>query len=117
MKLEALIAYLASRTQIRGKKALQKLVYFCREAGVPLYATYRLHVYGPYSNEVAEELRTAVDKEIVAIDQDGFTFFAGSACQLCLNEYRRDIGLYRDEIERVLACFGPCSPVELELYA
>lgn len=65
MELEALIAYLVDRTAIiRGKKAIQKLVYFCSEAGVPVYASFRMHIYGPYSNEVAEEIGEAIAKEI-----------------------------------------------------
>lgn len=117
MELEALIAYLADRTAIRGKKALQKLVYFCREAGVPVYATYRLHIYGPYSNEVAEELGEAVAKEILRLDYDGFSFTAGTSCRKYLDGHRRTIELHREKIDRVLEKLGQFSPMALELYA
>ena len=64
MQLEGLIAYLVN-TKMSAEKALQKLVYFCSEAGVPMHARYRMYIYGPYSNEVAEELAEAITKEIV----------------------------------------------------
>lgn len=117
MELEALIAYLADRTVIRGKKALQKLVYFCRETGVPVYATYRLHIYGPYSNEVAEKLGEAVTKEIIKLDHDGFSFTAGTSCREYLTRHQRAIELHQEKIDKVLEKLGKFSPLALELYA
>lgn len=117
MKIEALIAYLADKTVIRGKKALQKLVYFCTETGVPVYASFRMHIYGPYSNEVAEELIEAIAKEIVKLDYDGFSFTKGTACQEYIDKYQQDIDAYRAQIDRVLDTFGRYTPLELELYA
>lgn len=117
MELEALIAYLADRTVIRGKKALQKLVYFCRETGVPVYATYRLHIYGPYSNEVAEELGEAVTKEIIKLDHDGFSFAAGTSCRKYLTKHQHALERHREKIDQVLEKLGKFSPLALELYA
>ncbi|SHM87749.1 hypothetical protein SAMN05660826_02227 [Caldanaerovirga acetigignens] len=117
MKLEALIAYLADKTVIRGKKALQKLVYFCTEIGVPVYASFRMHIYGPYSNEVAEELSEAITKEIIKLSYDGFSFTKGNTCQKYIDEHKQDIDAYRAKIDRVLDTFGKLSPLDLELYA
>jgi hypothetical protein len=117
VELQALIAYLASRVKIRGKKALQKLVYFCQEAGVPLYATYRLHIYGPYSNEVAEELGEAVAKEILRLDLDGIGFLPGTSCAEYVGQQWEIIAPHRAAIEGVLEKLGGLSPLELELYA
>lgn len=117
MKLETLIAYLADQTKIRGKKALQKLVYFCAEAGVPLYVNFRLHIYGPYSNEVTEELGEAVTKEIVKVSPDGYTFSKGVSGDKYLARDRGNIEAHREKIQKVLDTFGRFSPLELELYA
>lgn len=117
MKLEALIAYLADKTVIRGKKALQKLVYFCTETGVPVYASFRMHIYGPYSNEVAEELGEAIAKEIIKLGYDGFSFAKGTACQEYIAKYHQDIDAYRAQIDKVLDAFGRYTPLALELYA
>jgi hypothetical protein len=117
MKLETLIAYLADKITIKGKKALQKLVYFCAEAGVPIYANFRLHIYGPYSNEVAEELGEAVTSEIVKVSPDGYSFSKGSSCAKYFARDREDIEVNREKIQRVLDVFGGFTPLELELYA
>lgn len=55
MELKLAVAYVASHVKIRGKKALQKLVYFLQVAGIPTGCSFRMHIYGPYSNEVAQE--------------------------------------------------------------
>ncbi|KFD40817.1 hypothetical protein HY02_01050 [Peptococcaceae bacterium SCADC1_2_3] len=117
MKLETLIAYLADKTTIRGKKALQKLVYFCAEAGVPIYANFRLHIYGPYSNEVAEELGEAVTREIVKVSPDGYSFSKGFSGDKYLSRDYGNIEANREKIQKVLDVFGGFTPLELELYA
>ncbi|MCA9277559.1 MAG: hypothetical protein R3B58_05540 [Phycisphaerales bacterium] len=38
---------------IKGRKRMQKVIYFLKQAGCPIYADYTLHHYGPYSSEVA----------------------------------------------------------------
>lgn len=51
----------AGETGFRGRKRLQKVVFFAQEDGLELEAEYGLHRYGPYSQEVSEacaELKT-----------------------------------------------------------
>lgn len=117
MQLEGLLAYLVDRMEIRGKKALQKLVYFCAEVGVPIYTRYRMHIYGPYSHEVAEELNEAVMKDIILVADDGVTFSRGSSCDTYLKQHQQDIELYREKIDDVLNTFRTFTPMKLELYA
>lgn len=119
MEHEALIAYLVSKTEIMGKKALQKLVYFCMEAGVPLYARYRFHIYGPYSNEVAEELGEAISKEIIRVSKGGYSFYftKGTSCNEYVEQYREEIEQNREKIDKVLRSFGKFTPFKLELYS
>lgn len=38
---------------LKTRKGLQKLVYLLQAAGCPFQADYRLHHYGPYSDDVA----------------------------------------------------------------
>lgn len=38
---------------IRGRKRMQKVIYFLQQADCPIEADYILHHYGPYSREVA----------------------------------------------------------------
>lgn len=39
---------------LKTRKGMQKLVYLLQAAGCPFQADYRLHHYGPYSDDVAE---------------------------------------------------------------
>lgn len=39
---------------LRARKRMQKVVYLLQAAGCPLGADYRLHRFGPYSQEVAQ---------------------------------------------------------------
>lgn len=40
--------------ELNSRKRLQKVVYLLQSAGAPLEASYTLHHYGPYSQEVAQ---------------------------------------------------------------
>jgi uncharacterized protein YwgA len=50
----ALARLMASAGGIDSRKRLQKCVYFVQKAGCPLRAKYVLHLYGPYSQDVAD---------------------------------------------------------------
>jgi uncharacterized protein YwgA len=117
MQLEGLIAYLVNKKDVRGKKALQKLVYFCSEAGVPIHARYRMYIYGPFSNEVAEELSETITKEIVKAHDNGPKFSKGVCCDKFLELYKHEIESNSEKIDRVLEDFGDFTPLNLELYA
>jgi len=117
MELKVLIAYLVSQIPVKGKKAMQKLTYFCSENGVPIYANFRLHIFGPYSNEVAEELGEAVAIEIVKKETDGYTYYKGDGAEEILMDRGYAIEPYKDKIKKVLDDFGGLTPLELELYA
>jgi uncharacterized protein len=53
LQLATLLSW-AGAEGIRGRKRLQKVVYFLQEAGCPLDCKYILHHYGPYSRDVAD---------------------------------------------------------------
>lgn len=115
MDLKTLVAYLAKHMEIRGKKALQKLVYFCSESGVPLNCSFHMYLYGPYSDEVAEEIGDLVHSDILCVKRDGYTFTGGTACdEYC---YGQDIEQYKKSIDEVIERFSGFRPMMLELYA
>lgn len=66
MESLALIAHILQRMDgvIKGRVQLQKLIYFCKVAGVSVDANYRLYIYGPYSQQVADSLQDGVMEEI-----------------------------------------------------
>ena len=54
---------------LRGRKRLQKVVFFLQEAGCPLDCRYTLHHYGPYSRDVADRCDEMVAAGL--IDESG----------------------------------------------
>ncbi len=68
MEARALIAQLLKymNGQIHGRVALQKLLYFCKVCGADVDASYRLYIYGPYSQQVADALQDGIIDHIFA---------------------------------------------------
>ncbi|MFR8711605.1 hypothetical protein B5G26_14950 [Anaerotignum lactatifermentans] len=66
MKPLALIAYILNMMngEIHGRIQLQKLIYFCKTYGTTVDANYRLYIYGPYSQQVADSLQDGVMDDI-----------------------------------------------------
>ena len=55
----------ANGGQNHGRVQLQKLIYFCKAMGVKVDASYRLYVYGPFSQQVANALQDCVSDQVV----------------------------------------------------
>lgn len=53
LQLATLLSWSADAT-IRGRKRLQKVVFFLQQAGCPLECRFTLHHFGPYSRDVAD---------------------------------------------------------------
>lgn len=66
MNAQALIAYILNRMhgEIHGRIRLQKLIYFCKAYGTAVNANYKLYIYGPYSQEVADSLQEGVMDDV-----------------------------------------------------
>jgi uncharacterized protein YwgA len=58
---------------IRGRKRMQKVVYFLQQAGCPIEAEFSLHHYGPYSRDVAEVTDIMVGQQLLQ-EQNGVQF-------------------------------------------
>jgi len=63
---------------LQSRKRMQKVVYLLKSAGCPLDAEYRLHFYGPYSEDVArlngEMVRTHLLNEASETTPVGFRY-------------------------------------------
>lgn len=55
---------------IQGRVQLQKLVYFCKALGAEVNTSYKLYIYGPYSQQVANALQDCVADDIL-IESNG----------------------------------------------
>ena len=85
MEAKALIAQLLKcmNGQIHGRVALQKLLYFCKVCGADVDASYRLYIYGPYSQQVADALQDGIIDHIFAeqIVKDVVETFSGETAR------------------------------------
>lgn len=120
METQALIAHILNRMNgdIHGRVQLQKLLYFCKALGADVNANYRLYIYGPYSQQVADSLQDGVMDEIFQESnghiQLGINFkeyFDSLFGSDCLNGRQEDI------VNDVVATFGNMSVKQLEILA
>lgn len=67
----AVIRHIVSRSGDLGKTQVQKIVYFLQESvGVPLKYRYRMHYYGPYSDELDGNLSLTESIGYIDINPD-----------------------------------------------
>ena len=67
----AIIRHIVSRSGDLGKTQIQKIVYFLQESvGVPLKYRYRMHYYGPYSDELDGNLSLTESIGYIDINPD-----------------------------------------------
>ncbi len=116
---EALIAAVASelvaKGHIKGKKAFQKLFYLLDSAGVPTGLDFKMHFYGPYSFELAEEMNDLVRLGVLKVT-DGDVEAGESAVQ-AKELFAEEVKPYADRIEAILRTYRDRSPNDLELLA
>ncbi len=72
MELQAFVTQLVDKSggEILGRVRLQKLVYFCKALGADINPNYRLYIYGPFSQQVADVLQECVLEDIL-VEKDG----------------------------------------------
>lgn len=121
MTLQAFIVQLLHQTgdSIHGRVQLQKLVYFCKAMGADVNAYYKLYIYGPYSQQVANALQDCVLDDIL-VESDGiirkgteFNSFLSYIDESgnTLSEHTKKI------IQDVLTLCEPLNTKELEITA
>ncbi|MCH8802203.1 MAG: hypothetical protein IH963_14980 [Chloroflexi bacterium] len=115
----ALVYGLVGILEDTGKIRLQKLLYFLQEAcGVPTGFSFRMHHYGPYSEDLDTDLtRLKMGGYLnIVSDPQGYGFHVNVADGP--DEKWQDIfDSKKTEIERTLALFGDKTPSQLELMA
>ncbi len=120
MNAQALIAYILNSMNgtIHGRVKLQKLIYFCKAYGTAVDASYKLYIYGPYSQQVADSLQGGVMDDIFS-ESTGL-ISKGDAFETYFNS------LYNTEpfspqqkniIDKVLNTFADMSGKQLEILA
>lgn len=72
MELQSFMVQLVEKNggKIAGRVRLQKIIYFCKALGADINPNYKLYVYGPFSQQVADTLQDCVVEDILT-EEDG----------------------------------------------
>ncbi len=116
MDASIVTSYLIENLQvIRGKKAFQKLIYLSKAVGIPLDESYKMYYYGPYSEQVADELELFLTADILQKDIGTYNLVPGKRQKDILNINKESIDRYKEKLDLVVKDFGNCDPMELEI--
>ena len=121
MELQSFIIRLVEKNngEILGRVRLQKLVYFCKALGADIDANYKLYIYGPFCQQVADILQDCVMEDILQ-EKDGI-IQKGSEFRSCLaSAVLENTSLSRQSMEimeDVLNICGRLNTKELEITA
>ena len=99
------------------KIGMQKLVYFLQWIfHVPLGYNYKMHYYGPYSDELNDDLIAMQMSSNLKIEADpsgyGYHIIPGTEAVTTGDEV---LGQYSENIDKCLSEFAELSPNELEI--
>jgi hypothetical protein len=115
----AVMSTLIRRVEGSGKTKIQKLLYFLQDAfGVALGYKFRMHHYGPFTNEIERDLSTlrALDCIDITPDTDGYGFHVSSRQEgdaLFSEPNKED----QAKLTEVIEVLGGSDAKELELLA
>jgi len=111
------VVYITQRlSKIRGKKALQKIVYFVKEFGVPMTYSFRWWFFGPFSKELYDDLDFLIADNVLSYDW--------TSHEITFRAKRRNydsVGVPKEKIDELLKVLGGITdnfdPLKLELAA
>ena len=112
-----IIRYIVDKLKDVGKIRMQKLVYFLQWIfDVPLGYDYKMHYYGPYSDELNDDLIAMQMSKNVEIGADpsgyGYHIIPGTEAVTTQDEI---FGEYSEKTSKCLSEFDKFSPNELEI--
>ena len=113
----AIIRYIVDKLKDVGKIRMQKLVYFLQWIfDVPLGYDYKMHYYGPYSDELNDDLIAMQMSKNVEMGTDpsgyGYHIIPGTESVAIKDEI---LGKYSEKISKCLSEFDKFNPSELEI--
>ncbi len=116
---QAAIKLIVDRLEDTGKTKLQKILYFTQEAiGAPLQYRFRMHHYGPFSQDVEDDISfmKAIGYLDVQLDSTGFGYHIRSASDH-LPAWDDEMLGYKDKMTNVIGKLGVLHVNDLELWA
>jgi uncharacterized protein YwgA len=113
--IAAIAAEMVQRGRLPGKKSFQKLFYLIEKSGVPTDLDFEMHIYGPYSSALADEMVGLERAGILRIEDGSIEpgERAGEARAALADELRSHL----PEVAKVLDVFGARTGLQLELAA
>lgn len=117
MNAQVLIARMLDQMErgIHGRVQLQKLIYFCKVYGIDVDVNYRLYVYGPYSQQVADSLQEGVMEDI--FHESKGLISKGLEFQNYLAQLPPEDATFSPQFADVLNTFQSMSIEQLEILA
>ncbi len=119
----AVIERIVSTCSDVGKTKVQKIAYFLQESiGVPLKYPFRMHYFGPYSDELdgVLSLARAIGAVDISPDPEGFGYHVTPGSEHG-NGWSQAYDLSKhpkiEEIDKVVKSLGDLETYKLELYA
>jgi hypothetical protein len=112
-----------SKTKL-GRTALMKLAYLLQTVkGVPLGYNFRLYTYGPFDEDVLNDLGQAEAMQAIVSTMIpfkggagyGYEFAEGPSADLVRGLLEDKISTYEDKLNWVIDTFGTLSAADLEL--
>ena len=115
----AAIQCIVEQSRDIGKTKIQKIVYFLQEgSGVPLGYSFRMHHYGPFSDEIDSEISALQSAGYIEVNHDsqgyGYHITPATADQL---PWDSELAKYREEMTQAISALGSLDASDLELYA
>ena len=99
-----------------GRTKLQKLRYFAKELGVPYGLRYRMYFYGPYSDELEDEIRELQVQNVVVDHSKDPGRYSEYGLGSAVRRTKR-VSRWMPTIESVVQALGGQGPEVLELLA
>ncbi len=102
-----------------GRTAVQKIMYFLKALGVPMNYKFRLHHYGPYSDDLRDDVDCLLADDAIedtSTDQERYSNFQPSTeCESLLDSYQSKFAEHKDVIASISHYLAQFQPDELEL--
>ena len=115
----AAIQCIVEQSKDIGKTKVQKIVYFLQEGlKVPLQYRFRMHHYGPFSDEIDSGISALQSAGYIEVNHDsqgyGYHITPASENQL---PWDSELAKYRDEMTKAISALSVLDASNLELYA
>ncbi len=102
-----------------GRTAVQKIMYFLKALDVPMKYKFRLHHYGPYSDDLRDDVDCLLADEVVvdsSNDPRRFSSFEPSQeIDSLISKYKSTISKHEEVVRQVTQALVKFKPDQLEL--